>query len=534
MKKRFPEGWAHWAMAALALAMVVGPLYAEATVSRLRPYDEGIALTSAFRMFEGEARLRDFDTVYGPAESGILYLLSDSTGPKLLHLRLLRYGGFALAAFFATLGAARLGGGAASILAAALVLWFATPLTSPSFSLALSGVVLAGLGSEPRAHSKVFLFAAGLAAGFTFLFRFSFGALGCAAALVAIWFGASRSDAASPLRVRISRTAVFAAGVVPGVFTLAALMVFGRADLGWIRNYGSLGPYRSLPFPIPTPEGTSLLDGLETLVWAGLPFLVLFASLAVLGVQVWRRIARSSGDVRPAGLQLGLTLLLIGWLPYALFRPDFPHFYPALIVSGCLGAGLLGRVLGLAPNRLQVVVGVCLVLALGALSLDRFREARALRRSPDRVDSALPPLRGLLVDRKLEDYYTEASELVRSLTQPGDRIYAGSLDHRRILMNDPLLYAISGRLPATRHTCFAPGETTSAAKQREMIRDLQANQPPVVFLVPSWREEPNRSREFGSDLLDRFLQRSYRLHSRVGPSLLMVRREEPNPPGGGS
>jgi hypothetical protein len=172
-----------------------------------------------------------------------------------------------------------------------------------------------------------------------------------------------------------------------------------------------------------------------------------------------------------------------------------------------------------------------LVLALGALSFHHFREARALRGSPDRVDSALAPLRGLLVDRKLEDYYSEASELVRSLTQPGDRLYVGSLDHRRGLMNDPLLYAISGRLPATRHTCFAPGETTSAAKQREMIRDLEASRPPVVFLVPSWREEPNRSREFGSDLLDRFLRRSYRLHRRVGPSRLMVLREESDPPG---
>ena len=122
---------------------------------------------------------------------------------------------------------------------------------------------------------------------------------------------------------------------------------------------------------------------------------------------------------------------------------------------------------------------------------------------------------------------------MRSLTQSGDRLYVGSLDHRRVLMNDPLLYAISGRLPATRHTCFAPGETTRAAKQREMIRDLEANRPPVVFLAPSWREEPNRSREFGSDLLDRFLQRSYRLYRRVGPSLLMVRREESGAPGGG-
>ncbi len=533
MKKRFPEGWAHWAIAALALFMVLGPLFAEATVSRLRPYDEGIALTSAFRMYAGETRLQDFDTVYGPAESGVLYLLSGSTGPKLLHLRFLRYAGFAVAAFFATLGAARLGGGAASVLAAAIVLWFATPLTSPSFSLALTGVVLADLGSDRHSHARLFLFAAGLAAGLTFLFRFSFGALGCVAALAVIWFGATRSDATSPLRARISRVAVFATGLAPGVLTLVALIASGRADLGWVLNYRGLGPYRSLPFPLPTPPGTSLLDSLETLVWAGLPFLVLLVSLAVLGIQLWRSGALPSREGRSPGLQLGLTLLLIGWLPYALFRPDLPHFYPALIASGCLGAGLLGRLLRLAPNRLRTLLGVCLVLALGALSFDHFQEARALRRSPDRVDSALPPLRGLLVDKKLEDYYSEASELVRSLTQSGDRLYVGSLDHRRVLMNDPLLYAISGRLPATRHTCFAPGETTRAAKQREMIRDLEANRPPVVFLAPSWREEPNRSREFGSDLLDRFLQRSYRLYRRVGPSLLMVRREESGAPGGG-
>jgi hypothetical protein len=157
-----------------------------------------------------------------------------------------------------------------------------------------------------------------------------------------------------------------------------------------------------------------------------------------------------------------------------------------------------------------------------------------MRRSPDRVESSLAPLRGLFVKSELESYYSEASQLVRSLTGPEDAIYLGSLDHRRIVMNDPLLYTLSGRRPATRHTMFEPGITTTEAKQREMIQDLIANHPPVAFLVPSWRPEPNRSQEFGSDLLDRYLQRSYRLHRRVGPSLLMVRRKgSATPPGSG-
>jgi hypothetical protein len=527
MKKPFPEGWAHRALAVLAFFMVLGPLYMEATVSPLRPYDEGAILTSAFRMARGESRVRDFDTVYGPAESGVLYLTSGSTGPELLHLRFLRYGGFALAAFFATLGAARLGSAVASPLAAAIVLWFATPLTNPAFSLCLTSVVLADLASDRSPHSRLFLFAAGLTAGLALVFRLSFGLLGCIAALAVISSARTRSNGASPFRERLLRAATFAVGLAPGIITLAWLVASGREDLGWILNYRALAAYRSLPFPISLPTGTRFSTGIETLVWAGLPFLILSASLLVLLVQLRKRASLSPADARRLGLQVGLMLLLAGLVPYALFRPDLPHFYPALVVSGCLGAGLLGRLAGLLPSRLRGPLGVSVLLILGALAASQMREAWAIRRSPDRVESALAPLRGLVVDRKLETYYSEASQWVRSLTQPDDTIYVGSLDHSRITMNDPLLYAISGRRPATRHTCFEPGLTTKEAKQREIIRDLIANKPPVVFLVPSWRAEPNRSREFGSNLLDRFLQRTYRLHRRVGPSHLMVRREDP-------
>jgi hypothetical protein len=534
MKKPFPEGWAHGAIAALAFFMVLGPLYMEATVSPLRPYDEGVVLTSAFRMVTGEIRVRDFDPVYGPGESGILYLLSGSTGPELLHLRFLRYGGFALAAFFATLGAARLGGAIASLLAAAVVLSFATPLSGPAFSLGLTSVVLADLANDRCARSRLFLFAAGLTASMGLLFRLSFGALGCiAAALTVISSQPVRPGGASPLRERLSRAAVFAAGLAPGVILLGGLVASGRAELGWVLNYGNLATYRSLPFPIPTPAGTPFLTALETLVWAGLPFLVLSVSLVVLLVRFLKRASLSPADTRRLGLQAGLTLLLAGLLPYALFRPDLTHFYPALVVSGCLGAGLLGGLGRLVPDRLRVPLGVCVLIALGAISASHLWQAWKIRRSPDRVESALAPLRGLFLDRKIEAYYSEASQLVRSLTQPEDTLFVGSLDHRRILRNDPLLYALSGRRPATRHTCFEPGKTTKEAKQREMIGDLMANQPPVVFLVPSWRPEPNRSREFGSNLLDRFLQRTYQLHRRVGPSLLMVRREDPGTRSGG-
>jgi len=521
MKNPFPEGWAHWAIAALASFLVLAPLYMEAKVSTLRPYDEGAVLTSAFRMAEGEVRGRDFEPWYGPAESGILYLLSDADGPRLLHLRLLRYGGFALATFFAVLGAARLGGAGASFLAAGIVLWFATPLTPPAFALALASVVLADLGNDRLSRSRLPLVAAGLGAGLALLFRVSLGALGCIAALTVIASHRGTPGGASPLREKISRAGVFAAGLAPCIVALGALVASGRAELGYITKYGTLEAYRSLPFPIPTPPGVPLSTTLETLVWAGLPFLVLSISLLVLLIRL-----RKPGSRRLA-LQAGLTLLLAGLVPFGLFRPDLVHLYPALVVSGCLGAGLLGGVGKLLPDRLRGLAGVCILIALGAVSVSHFREARAARRSPDRVASALAPFRGMVVEKRLETYYSEASQLVRSLTRPGDTIYLGSLDHRRVTMNDPLLYVLSGRRPATRHTSFEPGRTTEEAKQREMIRDLMANQPPVAFLVPSWRQEPNRSREFGSDLLDRFLQRNYRLHRRVGPSQLMVRREDP-------
>jgi hypothetical protein len=107
------------------------------------------------------------------------------------------------------------------------------------------------------------------------------------------------------------------------------LIASARADLGWILSYRSLGPDRCLPFPIPIPAGTSLLDSLETLVWARPPFFVLSTPLAVLGVEFWKCLAFSSRDARPPELQLALTLLLTVWLPYSLFRPRLVEIAPS-------------------------------------------------------------------------------------------------------------------------------------------------------------------------------------------------------------
>jgi hypothetical protein len=186
----------------------------------------------------------------------------------------------------------------------------------------------------------------------TFQQGWSDGAIALAA-LAVIASERARPGSASPLRAKLSRVAVLAAGLAPGVVALGALVAAGRAELGYVLKYTALEAYRSLPFPIPSPAGTPLPAAARALVWAGLPFLVLSVSSVILLAQLRRRASLSSTDARRLGLQLGLTLLLAGLMPFALFRADLVHFYPALVVSGCIGAGLLRRAVRLAPVRLR-------------------------------------------------------------------------------------------------------------------------------------------------------------------------------------
>ncbi len=99
----------------------------------------------------------------------------------------------------------------------------------------------------------------------------------------------------------------------------------------------------------------------------------------------------------------------------------------------------------------------------------------------------------------------------------GDRVTAGH----------PLLYVLAGAENPTRYDIAAPGVVTSAAVQREIIRDLDAARTPVVvrWLDPGTAApEPNRAgRENGSRLLDDYVARTYTPERRVGAFLLLKR-----------
>ena len=111
-------------------------------------------------------------------------------------------------------------------------------------------------------------------------------------------------------------------------------------------------------------------------------------------------------------------------------------------------------------------------------------------------------------------------------TRPGDPIYVGVLDHRFIFVNEMDLYFLSERTGSTRYMQFDPNIVNREDVQRTMVAELERVQPKVAIL--SFRfgrsDEPNQSRNMGSQLLDDYLRQRYEIVGRSGAYMLALRR----------
>jgi hypothetical protein len=112
-------------------------------------------------------------------------------------------------------------------------------------------------------------------------------------------------------------------------------------------------------------------------------------------------------------------------------------------------------------------------------------------------------------------------------TAPGRTLYVGTGRHDKLLMNDVVLYFLSGHRAATKWHELHPGVQTTEAVQREMIGELERRQPAWVVLNTQWDDvaEPNESaRSSGVRLLDEHLARTYRPVLRQGSFTLLEPR----------
>jgi hypothetical protein len=473
------------------------------------PFDEGLMLSAARRVGDGQVPYRDFLWSYGPAQPYLLAGLAKLFGASLLWWRVLW--------MFACAGVAvvahtlvRRGAGPRWALATwlAVACAMAQPRTANPFPLALLAALaalLAAADSErpPRARAL----RAGLLLALAAAFRLDFALYGAAAAVVALGMSA-RS-----VRPALECAAVAVAGAV--LVYLPFAIVVGPGDL-----YDSLvatslreRDYWTLPFPwsYHGPAATSP-KGLKHVLDFYVPALLL-AGL-VVGAAV--ALVRMLRERRPPPAWTGMLVFGLGSLSYLLSRTDEFHTIPLLVLLAVLLPPAAVWVLREpAPLRRPLAAAALLVFAL-LLAHGVANRASALFRPEPTSELRVGPADGVRMRP------AEARSLERLVAQihqrvpPGDPIYVAPARADLVRFTDPLVYVVADRDNATDRD---HGLIARAGTQRRIVGQLERTRPRVVV---RWtdpigsRREPNlRGRPSGVHLLDDWLRRNYRLARRL-------------------
>ncbi len=394
-------------------------------------------------------------------------------------------------------------------------------------------VVTAGLYNNATFMSlPVRALVAGTLIGAIVLFRYDLGPHA-----VFIWGAALVGCLLSDPTKHLSRRAYFLAGAlsaVPVILVAAGLFASGILAPAFVDVTQVAGPVyfelRSTPWP-----------GLAMLAQSPVHFaMVYFAPATILAVAVCFLLARRlNGRWMPnptgAFVIIGSAAALILYTK-GFTRPSASHMYIASAMSlfalAALGAGLLTGV-----GRFLLVPRVVLASAtlVGLFLTLHFGQVRAHGTWLNNLDApataccadTLGPFRQEGSGGASNERDRAQARLVE-LTEAGEPILSANGRHDVLILSDVSVYALTGRMPATRWFWYDPGVQTSEPVQREMIADLVRANVRVIYVDAQFDNDAAElySGREGSSLLDQYIADNYEIDSTFGPISILVRSND--------
>jgi hypothetical protein len=473
----------------------------------INPHDEGLVLSSAARITEGELPYRDFYANYGPGQYFLVAGLDELFGPSLLSWRIVR---MALDATVGALAYLLVRREAPNWLALLAWVGVAGAMAFPTIPSPNPAAIALGLGAILLALRRPAL--SGALAGLAVVFRVDVGLAAVGGAMLAALPPggprAARGEAAGAA-LRVAGAAAAVAVVLLAPVVLAAPREAWEQTLGFALDeqglqrlplpgayHGSLQPNKVLDHYFPDV----LLGG--ALLWA------ILALRERIGLRGW-----------------AAAPLALAGAAYLLARADEFHFIPLAAILPVLLAVVAAR--ARSAGHTLAFGAACVVLVLVALhGLD---EKRIQALSP-------PPLERLDIDVAdgVKAPTAEARALdavvayVRARVPEDQPVFVANPRHDLVKVGNPLLYVLLQRDNPTRYDVFQPGVVTSAPVQAEIVRDLERARPRIVvrWLSPvASQPEPNGAgRSSGVRILDRWLARRYVRERRFGDYAVLRRR----------
>jgi hypothetical protein len=505
----------------------------------VQPNDEGLMLTAAARIADGQVPYSDFWWFYPPGQPYLLGALWELFGPSLLPWRILRVlcdAGVAVLAY-----ALAVRGGASPRLALATWLAAALAMAYPSgphpFPFVLVMALAALLLFEERPLT------AGALAGIAAAWRIEFAAyLGLGIVLAFVVRGVARRDGFDVAAFGRDAGGFVVMALATALLLIAPVVAAAGLSDSWdlLVRYPveDFAEYQSLPFPLdydgPLNTGSLggfLSDSAENLLLFYLPLALVLGLAGALLVLVLR--------FRPERWpQVASVVFALGTAHYLVTRPDVFHTAPLAVMVAVLAAwAIAGRRepeaataedaerRGANARRVAGLAGAGLAVVALAYAIVEGLDRRWLELRTDYAELRLPPADGVRVRESSRAPLEQAVRHVREEVPPGRPIYVATRRSDLVTSGHPLFYVLADRPNPTRYDIQAPGVVTTAPVQREIVRDLRRTRTPVVvrWTAPlTAAPEPNKGGEpTGVTILDDYLRSAYRPEARYGDFVIL-------------
>ncbi|MCZ2078834.1 MAG: glycosyltransferase family 39 protein [Bryobacterales bacterium] len=509
----------------------------------------GVSTIGAERVLNGGIPYRDFWTMYAPGHFYLLALLFRVFGTHLLVEVIAASIVSAAAASMLYLLVRNLAGRLPSVVcAAAFVMamfhtgYFQTLNTYPPVILCILTAHCLAVRFY-RSGRMGYLFGCGLAAGVAILFKHDVGAYTVAAitAGLAAYNLVSQPDVSAALRRIAVHVLIFSGGIVAltllpvSYFVYAAgpdlfqdLFVFPATDFRYARpeSYPPIFPAGLFASSL-----TKTADNLFTWAALTLPLIPVAAGLFAT-VRFIRKRA-------PLYAATGVTFLAAWLLHYMAAHVQInTHIISMAVYASALSVMAYESII---PERYRTLKPAFAALFVLVWFLSFAARPAYLLWTGFQSQTAvlhLPRLAGFKVSTEEAATLEGLSEIVKRYIPEGAKVYAGLRRHDVVIVNDPLLYFVLGRLPATRYHELHPAVTDTAAVQAEMIHDLRVSKVPVVVLSEMFSDDilETARADFAKHLprtgakdLDRYLRDNYYPAVRLSQHAVWLHKSIPAP-----
>lgn len=535
--------------------------------ANLNVYDEGIILTGAERVKNGEVPYLDFWTIYPPGQFYVLGGLFKTFGSSVLVERIYDLIIRCFLSIMPYLISRRLGcNNRTSILSWVMAMMYLGSFTFfvypvyPALLFILLGVYIY-LGKEGEKTNRQW-FLSGVFIGVAALFRHDLAFFACVTFCIVLLldvYGGKGSDKfrdgnggnrkasyrsgkdkdgnrKAAIRSGNGKDGKRAgAGILqfgmgkllagPGIFLAGVLLVGLPAAVFFIDQVGLellldhlvrtpaeiMPRFRALPYPSPF-----YLDNLQFYIFPG----ILLIGLGITLVLIIRK------KVRAPVISGFLLLFLIGTLSLnqVRVRSDMIHLLPAGLICITLIPAFFTFVFRPLISQFKMgrfrighlsSIATVLVIALPFI-IPLYKEAIRFNPRHYTMTVGWSPVTKSGVSW-ISPEMVDVVQYLQSHSEEGEPIYVGTSNHDQFVISDVAIYFLANRPPGTRYHELHPGVASTPEVQRQIMADLKGHEVKTLVMAPRFWEEPNESRiDTGTDLLDEYIRRRYRLVEQFG------------------